>query len=184
VHAAALRGDELRIGWRVDYGQGAGESLQHWANAAFVTVFEGETFAQIGAIHRQHPQRGKAHVALNEGEQTWHASIGTNGKLVGRFSDGDTPHEMSVAQTWCLSGEAALRCTVPRWRSVYRHDADGKALEGSKAALFEVIRRGDPIRLSWGMSTGPDGAISVEHSADTVFVTIASRQEAYAQLIA
>jgi hypothetical protein len=179
LRAAALRGDALRVGWRLTFGPGPDDFLQHWADATFVTVFEGETFAQIPPIHRQQPQRGKAHVAFPEGVQIWYASLGTNGRLVGRFGDGGAPQETGVAQSWCLGGSAAARCTLPAWRVVYRHDADGKPLEGDKERLFDAIRRGDSLRVAWGAS---GAAGSVEHSADPVFLTIAGGREAYAQL--
>jgi hypothetical protein len=179
VRQAALRGDELRVGWRLTFGTGKGDFLQHWANAMFVTVFEGETFAQIPPIHRQGPVRGKAHVVLSPIFTQWHASIGTDGKLTHRFHDASEVTETPIAQTWCLTGAAAERCTRPSWRLVYRHDADGKPQEGDKQDLFRAIRRGDPIRLAWGAAGAQR---SVEHNADPVFVTIASNREAYAQL--
>jgi hypothetical protein len=179
LRAAALRGDPLRVGWRLTFGPGPHDFLQHWTDALFVTVFEGETFAQIAPIHRQQPQRGRSHVALSDVVQIWYASIGSDGKLVGRFGEGGVPQSTVVAQAWCLGGEAAARCTLPAWRLAYSHDADGKALEGGKEVLFAAIRRGDPIRVSWGAS---GAAGSVEHSADPVFTTIASNREAYGQL--
>lgn len=180
VADAARRGDPLRVGWRVVYGRGERDFVQHWSEARFVTLFEGETFAQVEAIHRQAPRRGKAHVELTQARETWHASIGTDGVLAGRPDNGD-PTETRVAQSWCLAGEAAARCTTPSWREVYRHDTEGRPLAGAKDTLFAAIRRGDPLRVTWGMSA-KDGAVSVEHAAEPVFVTIASDGEAYVQL--
>jgi hypothetical protein len=181
---AALRGDSLRVGWRVTWGQGPSEFVQHWAEAAFVTVFEDDVFTQIQMIHKQAPRQGKSHVVLPAPTDHWNASLGSNGLLVGKFTKENTARELRVAQIWCLSGAAAVRCQSPAWRLVYRHDRDGKPLAGNKQALFEAIRRGDPVRIAWGAAfKGASGAVaSVEHSADPVFVTIASNKEIYAQL--
>lgn len=182
VRNAATRGDALRIGWRITFGKGEHDFVQHWADAAFVTVFEGETFAQISPIHAQSPLFDQAHVVLRDAPQEWRALLGTNGKLVGRLSGDDSPvEETTIEQTWCLAGAAADRCTQPSWRVLYHHDATGKLLAGDKRLLFDAIRRGDPIRLSWGTANA-DKSLSVEHSADPIFVTIASGREAYAQL--
>ena len=35
------------------------------------------------------------------------------------------------------------------WRLVYRHDADGDRLAGSKEALFDAVRSGAPVRFVW-----------------------------------
>ncbi len=156
--------------------------MQHWHDAPFVTVFEGEVFTQVPMIHRQSPRRGKRHIELSPDLQHWNASLGSNGLMVGRFSDGSPPSDLRVAQTWCLAAAAA--CRAPVWRLIYRHDAAGKRMAGSKPALLAAIRRGDPVRLAWGADLPPAGAAarSVEHSADPVFVSIASGEEVYAQL--
>jgi hypothetical protein len=66
---------------------------------------------------------------------------------------------------------------------VYRHDADGKPIAGAKSALFDAIRSGAPIRFAWGTKRERDGTIvSVEHSAEPVFLTIMSGKEVVVQL--
>jgi hypothetical protein len=79
---------------------------------------------------------------------------------------------------------ASLPCQTPAWRLMYRHDADGRPIAGSKEALFTALRRGDPVRVAWGGAfRGRDGApLSVEHSADPVFVSIAGGREVIAQI--
>ncbi|HYC02540.1 MAG TPA: hypothetical protein VED40_04565 [Azospirillaceae bacterium] len=80
--------------------------------------------------------------------------------------------------------KAELSCATPVWRPLYHHDKDGKALSGSKEALFGAIRRGDSVRLVWGGifpdQTGKE--VSVEHYADPVFISIHSGKEVVAQL--
>lgn len=77
---------------------------------------------------------------------------------------------------------ATMSC-APAWRLVYRHDADGRPVAGAKPALFDAIRSGAPVRFAWGMKRERDGAIlSVEHSAEPVFLTIMSGKEVVVQL--
>ncbi|HZH44601.1 MAG TPA: hypothetical protein VEY50_11020 [Lysobacter sp.] len=71
----------------------------------------------------------------------------------------------------------------PGWRLVYRHDADGRALAGSKADLFAAIRAGAPIRFAWGMKLETGGkTYSVEHVAEPVFLTIVNESDVVVQL--
>jgi hypothetical protein len=79
------------------------------------------------------------------------------------------------------SAPRALDPAVPSWRLAYQHDAQGRALSGSKEALLKAIRRGDPVRVAWGLETD-DGKISVEHTADPVFLTIMNGDHVVIQL--
>lgn len=91
--------------------------------------------------------------------------------------------EALAAAAVAASQPAALPCQVPAWRLMYRHDAEGKPLAGSKDALFSAIRRGDPVRIAWGgVFRGAGQTFSVEHSADPVFVTITGGAEVVAQI--
>ena len=164
---AAARGDSLRVGWSVKWGKRPHDGVQHWHEAPFVTVFEGEVFTQVPMIHRQDPKPGKRHIALSPELMQWGGLLGTDGLLVSRFTDGAAPREVRVAQTWCLDGAAAIECSAPRWRLVYRHGADGRPRAGSKAALVAAIRRGDPVRVTWR------GSRAVEERADPASLSIA-----------
>lgn len=65
---------------------------------------------------------------------------------------------------------------------VYRHDADGKAIEGSRDALLDAVRRGADVRVAWGFSGAPpNGRTAVEHAAP-VFVTIAQETHVFVQI--
>lgn len=77
-----------------------------------------------------------------------------------------------------------LDCATPAWRVMYRHDTEGRPTMGSKDALLSALRRGDPVRIAWGGAfKARDGrTLSVEHSADPVFVTIAGGAEVVAQI--
>jgi hypothetical protein len=78
--------------------------------------------------------------------------------------------------------DAAMSC-ASTWYMVYRHDADGKPIAGTKSALFDAIRSGAPIRFAWGMKIERSGAThSVEHSAEPIFLTIVGGKEVVVQL--
>lgn len=91
----------------------------------------------------------------------------------------------SAIALWIPAACAAeLACETPAWRMVYRHDADGKSVAGAKADLLQAIRRGDPVRVAWGGAfERPNGeTLSVEHTADPVFLTISGGSEVSIQL--
>jgi hypothetical protein len=212
LRSAVQAGLPLRIGWSIDFDGDRKPDLSHWADAVFITEFEGEIFTQIGEIRRQTPKRGEGHIELNASAQRWTGSLGSNGFLEGAFDDDQNPTRLRVRANWCIdprvpherlpasilagSGQqgeirsdlqkeasAALSSCALAWRLVYRHDADGQPLTGTKQALFEAIRRGAPIRLAWGTRVDRSGTtLSVEHSADPVFVTIVSNREVVVQL--
>lgn len=172
LREAAVRGDALRVGWRFAWGKGPRDGVLHWADAVFVTVFEDDVFTQVPMIHSQAPRPGKSHVMLPDALEHWNASLGSNGLLVGRSSKEVKSSEDRVAQLWCLTGDAAIRCHMPAWRLMYRHDPDGKALAGSKQALVEAIRRGDPIRVTWRIAKKAGGAAGEDQAAEPTFVSI------------
>lgn len=75
-------------------------------------------------------------------------------------------------------------CAIPAGRPVFRNNADGGAISGSKEDLLKAIRRGDPVRVAWGaafrLADGSTG--SVEHTADPVFLTIINQRDVAVQL--
>jgi len=66
---------------------------------------------------------------------------------------------------------------LPSWRMVYLHDPSGKAVEASKSALFDAVRRGSvPVRL--GVAIGsPDNPASVEYAAEPVFISLMNKAD-------
>lgn len=69
------------------------------------------------------------------------------------------------------------------WMLVYRHDADGNPISGSKQELLDAVRRGAPIRFAWGFSIERDGGtLTVEHAAEPVFLSIIDGAEVVVQL--
>jgi hypothetical protein len=101
---AANSGAALRVGWAL--GPRDAPVLVHWQDARFITVFGGEVFTQVGDIHEQGGVRTPPHITLPKTWSLWAASIGTNGKLVGRMSTGEASED-TVVSYWCLSAEGA-----------------------------------------------------------------------------
>lgn len=179
LRAAVNAGTPIRVSWSFDINRDGKYEVVHWADAIFLTEFEGEIFTQITEIRRQSPKAGTAHINFHPEPVRWTGSLGTNGILESAFDpSAGEPRQIKLATKWCAN--------VPRdcssaWRLAYEHDRDGKPLAGSKDALFDAVHRGYPVRITWGLRTS-DGKISVEHSSDTVFVTIMNGQEVVAQL--
>jgi hypothetical protein len=182
VVSAFRAGLPLRVSWSLD-GDGDGSpDVSHWADAGFLTEFEGHVFAQLDDIQRQAPRRGEGRIELPPGGLRWTGLLGTSGVLESHFDDGRDASTHQVASEWCIDDRASA-CATPAWRLVYRHDADGRALSGTKEALFDSVRRGYPLRLSWGFEASVEGrTIAVEHSAEPAFVTIMNGGDLFAQL--
>lgn len=99
---AVRSGLPLRVGWSLDADRDGTPDLTHWADAAFVTEFEGEVFAQIPEIRRQAPRRGTRHVELSTASQRWSGSLGSDGILEGAFDDGQEPTRVRVRVVMCV----------------------------------------------------------------------------------
>lgn len=181
VRQAALHGRPLRVGWTLDFDNDAAADVTHWSDATFLTEFEGELFAQVSDIQRQQPVQGQKRVLLPRGRQRWSAVLGTTGRLEGHFDDGTEPTTTGVRSIWCLDMRA-VSCTA-QFRLVYRHDADGQAIEGSRQALLDAVRLGAPLRLASGAAfASADATITVEHTAEPVFVSIMRGEHVFVQL--
>lgn len=185
LQQAVMQGHSLRVGWRLDDQQGDPVMI-HWADAGFLSLFEGEVFAQMQPIHRQVPQRGHARINLSSELQHWTGLIGTNGLLVNRMDSRTQTGERKVKSWWCLANSTppikTLECDLPQWQLLYQHDRTGKPIQGSKDWLMDTIRRGEPIRIAWGLYHPEDATRSVEHATEPVFITITNQSEVSAQL--
>lgn len=53
LRSVVQMGLPLRIVWSVDFDRDGNPDLSHWADAVFITEFEGEVFTQIVEIRRQ-----------------------------------------------------------------------------------------------------------------------------------
>jgi hypothetical protein len=174
---AVRRGEALRVSWWLDPNNDGVPELVHWADAGFLSEWQGEVFAQLNDIEQQSPRRDPTRIEMPKGAKRWTGMLGSTGQLVGHFDDGSETISLNVRTTWCLTS-----CPPPSWRLVYHHDADGKPVAGRKEALLDGVRSGRPIRLAWGGSfPGGSGEVSVEHAAEPVFTSIMSG-EVFAQL--
>jgi hypothetical protein len=176
VHA----GLPIRIGWGIDANADGIPDVSHWSDGGFLTDFEGELFAQIPDIQRQSPMRGQARVVMPAGRQRWSGIIGTNGRLESHFDDGSEAQSVRLGSTWCVDARAAA--CVPQWRLVYRHDADGRVIDGTSAALLDAVRRGAPLRVAWGFATAGASNRTLEHTADPVFLSAIDGNHVFVQL--
>ncbi|MEM9384851.1 MAG: hypothetical protein AAGA68_07300 [Pseudomonadota bacterium] len=180
VRDAVTRGEPLRIGWAIDFdADGVGE-LVHWADASFITAWEGEVFAQVQAIHRQRPVREEARVEMPSPWSEWRGILGTDGTLAGALStprEGGRRGSRAVRIVWCSAA-------APRWRVLYRHDAQGQPLGGALENVHAAIRAGQAMRIGWGSSVNREGESprSVEHTISPDFLTIISGGHVSAQL--
>ncbi|MEM9386257.1 MAG: hypothetical protein AAGA68_14445 [Pseudomonadota bacterium] len=184
-------GGRVRIGWQLDWNVDGHIDVSHWSDGSFLTVFEGEVFAQFNDIHRQIPLPGTGEIALAEGEQAarWTGKLGSDGVLEGIFYGGSA-HRWSVASRWCDAESGAPRpnhaeprpasCDA-RWRERFRNTSDGATERGDRRALVDALRRGDPLRVAWG-STYADGTYTMEHVAEPVFFSIVGGDHVVAQL--
>jgi hypothetical protein len=102
LRSVVRMGLPLRIGWSIDFDRDGKPDLSHWADAAFITEFEGEVFTQIVEIRRQTPKRGEGHVELSAAPLRWTGSIGSTGLLEGAFDDDQKPTRLRVRATWCI----------------------------------------------------------------------------------
>jgi hypothetical protein len=171
----------LRVGWSLSFDDDAEPEVTHWSDGGFLTEFEGEIFAQLHDIQAQGLRSGRASIAMPAARKRWSGLIGTNGVLENNFDDGEAAESARVRSEWCVDSRAA--CSLPSWRLVYQHDTTGTVVEGTKAELFDAIRRGYPIRFAWGSAAGtPEKPISVEHAAEPVFLTIMRDSELFVQL--
>jgi hypothetical protein len=162
----------------MDFDGDGNSDLSHWAKAEFLSVWEGDVFTQLQAIHRQRPVKDKADIQLSKAYVEWRGLLSSTGKLEGNYSDGQTFPEMSTRIFWC-----STLPPEPAWIVAYKNGLNGEPLAGSKEALFAAIRGGQEVRIAWGLGFDHQGkAHSVEHLIEPVFMTIIDGTHVVAQL--
>ena len=175
---AVERGDPIRLGWELDFDKNGEADILHWADASVLTLWEGEVFTQVQAIHRQHPLRGEGEMHLSDEFIEWRASMGTTGRVEGAFSNGQKMRSIPARIYWC-----AAVTPDPVWTPVYKNGLNGEPLEGSKDDLLAAIRAGQPIQIGWGMARELNGApVSIEHLAEPLFIRIGDDSNVVVQL--
>ncbi len=177
--AAVDRGEQIRLGWELDFDGDGARDIAHWSDAAFLTVFEDEVFAQVDAIHAQRPVRGSKSVALPTEFAEWRGMLSTTGALSGAFSDGRAfPPDLRARILWCGARPRPTPSVV-----LYRHSADGEPIAGAKEELIAAVSAGLPIQIGWGFARERDDArIALEHLAAPIFISVLGEDEVVAQL--
>ena len=77
----------------------AGRRVEHAMDAQFLTIFEGEVFAQITPIESQRPYVDPPRILFRQPGQKWRSIVGTNG-FVTALMDGNDPSVRSGATKW------------------------------------------------------------------------------------
>jgi hypothetical protein len=98
---AVRSGAPVRVGWELDFERDGKIDLVHWAPAHFLTVFEGEVFAQIPPISKQEPILKTADVRLAKSPGAWQGLLGSTGFVEGRFSDESETKRLPARVIWC-----------------------------------------------------------------------------------
>ena len=70
--AAILAGKSIRIYW-------AGRRVQHVTDSNFLTILEGEVFAQVAVIRGQKPSVDPPKIEFHDPDRNWNAIFATNG---------------------------------------------------------------------------------------------------------
>jgi hypothetical protein len=68
------------------------------------------------------------------------------------------------------------------WKVIYAHDENGRATEGSLAALRAAVQSGSEIQLRWKITRSQDATHSVEHLATATFLTVLNDHHVLAQI--
>lgn len=91
-------GHSVRVRWRL----GPSDILTHWAEPTFISIFEGNVFAQLPPIHVQRGI-GKTRTIELYGDKAeiWYGLIATDGQLSGRHGEDAELESSAVDQTWC-----------------------------------------------------------------------------------
>ena len=87
--AAVRAGQPVRLGWAITYRlpDSTTSTIEHFAEARFLTIHKGEVFAQIAPIIGQRPSAREAVIAFRgKNGELWYAMLDTTGRLRGFFA--------------------------------------------------------------------------------------------------
>lgn len=107
VLEAVRRGAALRVHWSLDPNNDGVPEISHWADAGFLSEWQGEVFAQIDDIQQQAPRRDPPRIEMPIGRDR------ASGKEIRRI-----PQKAGIAWFALLSGEPScdaspLKLAVP-----------------------------------------------------------------------
>ncbi len=89
---AVRAGKHIRVYFR-------GRRVEHLSDAAFITVFGDEVFAQIRPIEAQNPSLDPPQIRFRHPGIKWHAILSTTGEFTA-FTDGKEPNVRTQAVKW------------------------------------------------------------------------------------
>lgn len=77
----------------------AGRRIEHASEARFLSIFQGEVFAQLSAIESQRPQLEPLQITFRQPGQKWRSIVGSNG-FVTAYMDGNEPNIRTGRTRW------------------------------------------------------------------------------------
>ncbi len=109
----------VRVGWRVTWRLQDGRTggVEHVADAGFLTIYQGEVFAQLAPIVRQRPSLDAPDITLIPSE-TWVGVLDSTGRLRGTFRESGETRVTRVAVRWSVAepaGGSAGPAASPSW---------------------------------------------------------------------
>ncbi|SNR46923.1 hypothetical protein [Dokdonia pacifica] len=82
---AIREGNDIRVGWSLDFDKDGKPDVEHLIDAKFLTILNGHVFNQIDPIYAQAPNAKIPQIQIGNNNIKWMAIIGTNGVLMSRF---------------------------------------------------------------------------------------------------
>jgi len=82
---AIQEGNNIRVGWSLDFNKDGKPNVEHLVDAKFLTILSGHVFNQIDPIFAQAPNAKIPQIQIGNNDIKWTAVIGTNGVLMSRF---------------------------------------------------------------------------------------------------
>lgn len=105
--AAVRSGQPVRVGWGVTWklADGTVGGVEHVGQAVFLTIHQGEVFAQLPPILGQTPNAREPVITLRtDGDHLWYALLDTTGRLRGYFTGGSEQQTVRTATYWYVGG--------------------------------------------------------------------------------
>lgn len=113
---AVRAGQEIRVGWGVfwQYKDGSEGGVEHVADSKFLTIFEGDLYAQVDSILPQRPRPGQGEILLNSpnGER-WTGMVNTKGTFQSFVSSKTEPEHHKISSFWYVKGDRENALPAP-----------------------------------------------------------------------
>ena len=87
------KGRSVRVGYQLDFDKDKVSDFDHWTDAEFITILDGEVFTQIKNINMQVPDLKIPQVDIMPVNTMWTAILGTNSLLKNRYVYGELKFE-------------------------------------------------------------------------------------------